>query len=54
MDAATYAHENLKNIMLDIWGSLHKLWKFFKYAGITVAIVVPILAIVAGIAYFLL
>ncbi len=53
-DAATYAHKNLKNITLSTWGSLHKLWNFFKYAGITAAIVVLILAIVVGIAYFLL
>ena len=53
-DAATYAYENLKNITLDMKWSLHKLWKFLKYGGITASIVIPILAIVAGIAYFLL
>ena len=53
-DAATYAHENLKNITLDTKWSLHKLWKFLKYGGITASIVIPILAIVAGVTYFLL
>ncbi len=53
-DAATYAHKNLKNVTLDTRGSLHRLWKFLKYGGIMAAIVIPILAIVAGIAYFLL
>ncbi len=53
-DATTYTHVNLKNVTLHTWGRLHKLWKFFKYTGITAAIVVPILAIMAGVAYFLL
>ena len=53
-DAATYAHKNLKNVTLDTKWSLHKLWKFLKYGGITAVVVIPILAIVAGIAYFLL
>ncbi len=52
--ATTYAHENLKNITLDMKWSLHKLWKFLKYGGITASIVIPILAIVAEVAYFLL
>ena len=52
-DAATYAHKNLKNIRLDTKWSLHKLWKFLK-GGITALIMIPILAIVAGVAYFLL
>ncbi len=53
-DTATYAHKNLKNITLDTKWSLHKLWKFLKYGGITASVVIPILAIVAGVAYFLL
>ncbi len=53
-DAATYAHENLKNITLDTKWSLHKLWKFLKYGGIMASVLIPIMVIVAGIAYFLL
>ncbi len=36
VDAATYDHENLKNITLDMKWSFHKLWKFLKYGGISV------------------
>ena len=53
-DAATYAHENLKNVTLDMKWSLHKLLKFLKNGGITASVIIPILAIVAGVAYFLL
>ncbi len=53
-DAATYAHKNLKNVTLDMKWSLHKLWKILKYGGITASIMILILAVVAGVAYFLL